>query len=337
MRRSQVITLASAAVLGLIAVVIVFFALKRPASAPLAAAPPETVATVVATTKISFGDRLSADKLKIVKLPPGAVPEGAFHLTAQVTGDGSHIALKPIAANEIILPAAVSGRGNRLSTMDLISPSMRAVSVTVTEQSGVAGLVAPGDRVDVYVTRTPPDRPKRVDVSLGRSVSAAAAPEPAAPAAASTKAAVVGRAAGPGTFTGLSATATEATKPTPITDMLVQGARVLAIGQNFRVETEKPEIVKTATLEVTPEQAAKLTLGQTVGTLTLALRPLADEAPTRVPVLHVDDLHDGSRRTVAHAVHVVRTVRRAPAPPMVEIVRGGGKDKTSTTVYAVTG
>ncbi len=60
--------------------------------------------------------------------------------------------------------------------------------------------------------------------------------------------------------------------------VVVQGARVLAIGQLADTSTTDPQVTRSATLEVTPDDAQRIALGQLVGTLSLALRPTGDES-----------------------------------------------------------
>ncbi|HEX9789927.1 MAG TPA: Flp pilus assembly protein CpaB [Kiloniellales bacterium] len=56
------------------------------------------------------------------------------------------------------------------------------------------------------------------------------------------------------------------------TDVLLQRMKVLGIDQDANAEREKPAVVRAVTLEVTQEEAQKLTLAQKLGTLSLALR-----------------------------------------------------------------
>jgi pilus assembly protein CpaB len=58
----------------------------------------------------------------------------------------------------------------------------------------------------------------------------------------------------------------------PITDILLQNVKVLAIDQQASEDKAKPTVVRAVTLEVTPEQAQKLALASQVGRLNLALR-----------------------------------------------------------------
>lgn len=329
MRRQSLLMLIGAALLALVAVFIARGVVNGRTAAPAAT----TVAAIAAVKPLAFGDKITTDSLKIVQLPPEAVPQGAFKTVELAVGDGTRVAQRSIAVNEVIAPTAISGTGNRLSTMGVIGGNMRALTVNVTESSGVGGLVAPGDHVDVFITRTPPEKTVRFDTVVkdpGDMIDATAA-RPAAKDKASVR-------HGPLAATPPSLVRTmpaDGARPQPITDLLIQDVRVLAIGQNINVSSEKPELVKSATLEVTPAQVAKLTLGQSVGVLALALRPLSDKAQTAVSSLHVEDLHDGpARAPVAAAVHVARRVVRraapAPAAPGVEVVRGG-----EVTHYAV--
>ncbi|OYQ25648.1 Flp pilus assembly protein CpaB [Sandarakinorhabdus cyanobacteriorum] len=121
----------------------------------------------------------------------------------------------------------------------------------------------------------------------------------------------------------------------PYAELLAQGVRVLAVGSDTNLGKEKPEVVKTATIEVTPLQAQKISLAQTVGTLNLVLRHFTDEARVRLETAQVMDLNDGT---------ITRLVRKpgagsgggggpagapatggstpAPPPPGVVVMRG---------------
>lgn len=68
-------------------------------------------------------------------------------------------------------------------------------------------------------------------------------------------------------------------------DVLLQGVRVVAIDQTADDTRDEPSVVRTVTFEVTTEEAQKLTLGATVGTLSLALRNVVSadaEEPSRM-------------------------------------------------------
>lgn len=70
-------------------------------------------------------------------------------------------------------------------------------------------------------------------------------------------------------------------------DVLLQGVRVVAIDQTADDTRDQPSVVRTVTFEVTTEEAQKLTLGATIGTLSLALRNVVEaevEEPSRMTV-----------------------------------------------------
>jgi pilus assembly protein CpaB len=80
----------------------------------------------------------------------------------------------------------------------------------------------------------------------------------------------------------------------PYAELLAQGARVLTVGQDMNVGKDKPEVVKSAVVEVTPLQAQKIALAAQVGQLTVALRKFNDEGRVRLETLQITDLNDGT-------------------------------------------
>ncbi|MER8850134.1 Flp pilus assembly protein CpaB [Mesorhizobium australicum] len=110
---------------------------------------------VVAAADLKFGDPLSADKLREIAWPAGAVPAGAFKTTKEaLAGDGTRQALQTISVNEPVLASKITGPGQRATLSAVLGEGMKAVSIRVNDVLGVAGFVFPGDRVDVLLTRT---------------------------------------------------------------------------------------------------------------------------------------------------------------------------------------
>jgi pilus assembly protein CpaB len=88
---------------------------------------------------------------------------------------------------------------------------------------------------------------------------------------------------------------------THVTETILANMRVLAIDQMIQEKDGQRVVVgKTATLEVTPRQAETLALSRQLGTLSLALRSLADADKTEA----ADP--DGSRRRRRGELDVVR-------------------------------
>jgi pilus assembly protein CpaB len=109
------------------------------------------VAVVVAANDIDVGAKLAAKDLRVVNVPPSAVPPGAFSNPAKVLNRG---AILPISKGEFILNNKLAALNAGAGLPSLIPPGMRAVSVRVNDVVSVAGFVQPGTRVDVMSTGT---------------------------------------------------------------------------------------------------------------------------------------------------------------------------------------
>lgn len=155
MRANTVIMIVLAGVFGVVAVVLanIWLASQRSAMAKGDNVQRDTV--VVAAVALKFGDTLTADKLREIAWPAGAVPAGAFRTTKEaLAGDGTKQALQTIGINEPVLATRITGPGQRATLSAVLGEGMKAVSIRVNDVLGVAGFVFPGDRVDVLLTRT---------------------------------------------------------------------------------------------------------------------------------------------------------------------------------------
>jgi pilus assembly protein CpaB len=277
MRRSSILMLAAAIMLGLVAVFFARTFLLPGATVATGQSNVRTVSAVVASEPIAFGEKIVPEKLKLVQWPAEGVPPGSFQRIFAAVGDDGRVALRPIDANELITQKSMSGKEGRLSASPLLGATMRAVAVPVGEVSGAAGFIVPGDRVDVYMTKAGDN------------------------------------------------------EELPYTDQLMQAVRVLAVGQDNNLGKDKPEVVKTATIEVTPLQAQKIALAMSVGQLSLSLRNIADDSRVPLQTAQIFDLNDG---TVTRILHKPKSnmgpqipVTGAPMPPRpsgpsIEIFRG---------------
>jgi pilus assembly protein CpaB len=135
--------------------------------APSAAAPTSTTDVVVASTTISFARHVTSADAHVVKWPADAVPAGAFtKLDDVVSATTDRVALRAIEAGEPILAGMVTGSGGKASLSTVIDVNMRAVAIHVTDATGVAGFVSPGDNVDILLTRGIQERTPETDVLL---------------------------------------------------------------------------------------------------------------------------------------------------------------------------
>jgi pilus assembly protein CpaB len=70
-------------------------------------------------------------------------------------------------------------------------------------------------------------------------------------------------------------------KGRPISKIVLEHILVLAVAQQANRDETKPKVVNAVTLEVTPDQAEKLDLARSVGTLSLVLRNQVDPDPAK--------------------------------------------------------
>jgi pilus assembly protein CpaB len=113
-------------------------------------------------------------------------------------------------------------------------------------------------------------------------------------------------------------TRTMADRGNQVTDVLLQNARVLAIGQNAKGAEGKPISAKTATLLVDQVGAQKLALAQQVGDISLVLRKPGEQDNPVVETVSMNDL----RYSMYGGVHyppqaAVGSYQPQPAPPPV--------------------
>lgn len=96
-----------------------------------------------------------------------------------------------------------------------------------------------------------------------------------------------------------------------VTQVLAENALVLGVDQTSDQETDKPVVAKAVTVEVTPDQAQAVSLGQAVGQVSLALRQVADNEALTRKATTVADLGAFGLRKVSLAGGPARA--RAPA------------------------
>ena len=156
MRIGIIASLAGSAGLGLAALGVAHFSLPKPVKlAPVSLTPADTVPVVVASGPLNYGEKLDAGHLRLVRLPAGAAPQGAYASIPAVLDQagGAPVVLAPIAAREAILADKLSGPGARPSLAAQIADGKRAYSIRLSDVTGVGGHVLPGDYVDVILSR----------------------------------------------------------------------------------------------------------------------------------------------------------------------------------------
>ena len=129
-------------------------------SGPAAAVSANAAATakvniLVAAHAMRPGSLIKPEDLAAQQDVAGAVPPGATvdtpHERAEVTGA---MVRQPLGDGQPLLPGDIVRPGDHGFLAAVLAPGMRAVAVAVDAVSGTAGLIWPGDRVDVILTQS---------------------------------------------------------------------------------------------------------------------------------------------------------------------------------------
>lgn len=234
--------------------------------------PAKTVKVWAAQRQLNYGDRITNKNykqyLRLVEWPAKAVPKGSFPSLEKLFGEDKsnfRTVLRTIEPGELILVSKVTGFNGSARVATRVAEGKRAFTIPINAVSGVAGLVRPGDRVDILLTR-----------SINKQLT---------------------------------------------TSVILQNVLVIATDQVANTESDRARVASTATVEVDPTEAQRLTLAQQVGRLTLTLRGAAQAdllEPEETAPIRVGDLPDTPEALPAAPAP-------APADPGVKVrVRKGG-------------
>lgn len=201
------------------------------ASAPKAEKPKPTVAILVAKKALPSGTFVKQDDLRWLPWPEGAIDQSyILQSKRDLKSFAGAVVRRGILAGEPITDARLVKPGDRGFLAAVLAPGLRAIAVPVNATSAIAGLVFPGDRVDLLLSHRynviDPDDPNK-------------------------------------------------RHPHVATETVLTNVRVLAIDQSTDDQKKKPDVPKTATLEVTPRQAEMVATAMDLGKLSLSLRSLA--------------------------------------------------------------
>lgn len=106
----------------------------------------QTKTVVVAREDIRESEIVDESKLEVVEKPSEFIQPGALQNPTEIVGQ---IALAPIRKGEQMLNTKLVYPDKSTGLSMQVSPGKRAVTVPVSEISGVAKLIKPGDRVDI--------------------------------------------------------------------------------------------------------------------------------------------------------------------------------------------
>lgn len=71
---------------------------------------------------------------------------------------------------------------------------------------------------------------------------------------------------------------------------ILQNIRIVGVDQDADMKRDQPEVARTVTVEVTPEQGQVLALAQNAGKLSLSLRSLNEARDTELPAVNLSDI-----------------------------------------------
>jgi pilus assembly protein CpaB len=238
---------------------------------------PDGPQVLVATRALPVGTILQADSFRFQPWPKELVQE-AYYLQGEVPPPQPGTVVRyAITAGQPITQGAVVKPGDRGFLAAALGPGMRAVTIAVSAQSGVAGFVFPGDRIDLMLTQ-----------------------------------AVEGGGNGPALKTS---------------ETFVRNIRVLATDQRTDTETKegKTEVktFSTVTLESTPRIAEKIAVAQSLGSLSLSLRSIADNNAELERAIAAGEVSVGDTKDPKAERQILLAVASRPIDTDTTFVTGG--------------
>jgi pilus assembly protein CpaB len=114
-----------------------------------------------------------------------------------------------------------------------------------------------------------------------------------------------------------------------ISKTVLERVLVLAVAQEAGRDDTKPKVVSAVTLELSPDDAEKLDLARSVGTLSLVLRNQVDKQPVATKGVTKQELFGEAKTTVPKpAAPIQRTAAASKAPALarancVEVIQHG--------------
>jgi pilus assembly protein CpaB len=235
---------------------------------------------LVARKALPVGTIIDAESLAFQAWPKELV-QNAYYTEGAPDADMTKllgtVVRNPVTAGQPLTRGALVGPNDRGFLAAALGPGMRAITVPVSNTSGVAGFIFPGDRVDMVLTQN-----------------------------------VAGGGDGP---------------PLKVSETIIRNLRVLATDQRIDSKDEEGKTVvktfSTVTLEVTPRIAEKITVAQSVGSLSLALRSIADNAAELERAVAAGDVKVPEGASPAQERQMLLAVANRPADSNTTYPTGG--------------
>jgi pilus assembly protein CpaB len=117
-----------------------------------------TVPLVVAARELPAGTRLAPDMVRIQSYPESMMPAQRYATVKEIEG---RILASGMSANEPLTPSRLAGEAAAGGISAVITHGKRAMAVKGNKVMGLAGLIRPGNMVDVLVTLPLDDKSQR--------------------------------------------------------------------------------------------------------------------------------------------------------------------------------
>ena len=240
---------------------------------------PQGPKVLVAKRALPVGTIITADAVAY-QLWPQELVQDAYFIDGEADMElllGT-VVRHDITAGEPVTQGSLVAPGDRGFLAAALGPGMRAVTVPVSDRTGVAGFVFPGDRVDMVLTQT-------VDGSDGG-------------------------------------------EELRTSETILTNLRVLATDQSTETTTNEDgrtvvQAFRTVTLEVTPRIAEKIAVAQTIGTISLSLRSIADNQAELDRAIAAGDVDLPDDATAEEEERLLRTAIARPGESASTYVTGG--------------
>ncbi|HET9884927.1 MAG TPA: Flp pilus assembly protein CpaB [Candidatus Binatia bacterium] len=115
-------------------------------------------------------------------------------------------------------------------------------------------------------------------------------------------------------------------KDARLSKIVLQNKRVLSVAQSTEQKDGKPQVARSITLEVSPEEAEKLSLAYQEGPIVLALRGLGDEAEPKTIGSNKNDLLALGTRKASGPAGVRSVAQQGPDKYKVEVIHGSNRN-----------
>lgn len=122
------------------------------------------IEVVALAADVERGAKLTEDRLTTVAMPKAYLPKG--YIPVGEDGEGmkkamDSVAIAPMVEGEPLIEARISPPNKKLGIAYLLKGGERAKTVKVDSASGLAGLIKPGNEVDLIATITDPNNEQR--------------------------------------------------------------------------------------------------------------------------------------------------------------------------------